>query len=115
MLSLAACALSGPSTHGDPVPSSVEVLHLESQFTGNDFDTNTLDPAQDFIAPGALQPFVLLYSGLVTLDSQQRPVPYAAARWDVTPGGRVYTFHLRASLRFAAGTPITAGDVSSTA
>ena len=37
-------------------------------------------------------------------------VPGAAERWDVSPDGRVYTFHLRPGLRWSNGDPLTSAD-----
>jgi oligopeptide transport system substrate-binding protein len=51
-----------------------------------------------------------LYEPLVTLDAADRPVPAAAASWQVSENGRVYTFRLRPGLRWSDGTPLTAQD-----
>ncbi len=53
---------------------------------------------------------VLLFGGLVTLDEALRVVPDAAARWDISPDGRTYTFFLREDVRFHNGRLVTAGD-----
>jgi len=40
-----------------------------------------------------------LIENLVTEDPKDlRPVPGQAERWDVSPDGTVYTFHLRAGM-----------------
>ncbi len=55
-----------------------------------------------------------LFEGLVTLDPADpdcsRVVPAVAERWDVSPDGRVYTFHLRADARWSDGATVTADD-----
>lgn len=38
------------------------------------------------------------------------PEPGVAERWDVSPDGRLYTFHLRADARWSNGEPVTARD-----
>jgi oligopeptide transport system substrate-binding protein len=53
-----------------------------------------------------------LFDGLVKLDPREaRPVPALAERWDVSPDGRVYTFHLRPHAVWSTGDPITSADV----
>ncbi len=52
-----------------------------------------------------------LFEGLVTEDPRDlHPVPGVAERWDVTPDGIAYTFHLRADARWSDGRPVTAQD-----
>jgi oligopeptide transport system substrate-binding protein len=52
-----------------------------------------------------------LFEGLVTADPHDlHPVPGLAESWDVSPDGLVYTFHLRANLRWSNGDPIVADD-----
>lgn len=52
-----------------------------------------------------------LFEGLVAEDPVDlRPVPGVAERWDVSPDGLTYTFHLRAAARWSNGEPVTAGD-----
>src|SRR5437667_8476501 len=52
----------------------------------------------------------LLTRGLVDVDSTGRTVPAAADRFEVSPDGLTYTFHLRAGLRFTDGTPCRSAD-----
>ncbi len=51
-----------------------------------------------------------LSRGLTGLDGEGRVEADAAARWEVTPDGRTWTFHLRDSLAFTDGTPCTSAD-----
>jgi len=51
-----------------------------------------------------------LYEGLTTLAADGAIVPGAAARWDVTPDGHRWTFHLREGLRWSNGAPLTAAQ-----
>jgi len=37
--------------------------------------------------------------------------PGLAENWEISPDGRIYTFHLRTNLTWSTGEPITAGDV----
>ena len=52
-----------------------------------------------------------VFSGLVSFDPSLRLTPDLAERWDVSPDGTVYTFHLRQNARFHDGRPVTARDV----
>ena len=51
-----------------------------------------------------------LFEGLTTLDHNNRPVPAAAERWEVSPDGLRYTFFLRPGLRWSNGDAVTARD-----
>lgn len=52
-----------------------------------------------------------LFEGLTYRDAKtQRPLPGVAARWDVSPDGRRWTFHLRPEARWSNGDPVTAHD-----
>ncbi|MDE1171069.1 MAG: peptide ABC transporter substrate-binding protein [Verrucomicrobium sp.] len=52
-----------------------------------------------------------LFEGLLTVDPQTlAPVPGVAERWEVTPDGLTYTFHLRHDARWSNGDPVTSAD-----
>lgn len=54
---------------------------------------------------------VALFEGLCALDERtSQPVPAAAERWDTSPDGLTYTFHLRPSARWSNGEAVTAHD-----
>lgn len=52
-----------------------------------------------------------IVEGLVASRNDGSVGPMLADRWDVTDGGRVYTFHLRQGIVFHNGQPLAAGDV----
>ncbi len=55
--------------------------------------------------------FMALNEGLVGYDPQDlQPVPGVAERWEVSPDGLTYTFHLRADAKWSNGEPLTAHD-----
>jgi peptide/nickel transport system substrate-binding protein len=56
----------------------------------------------------------LLFRGLVHLGPGNALTGDLAARWEVDPTGRVWTFHLRNGLQWQDGEPITADDVAFT-
>ncbi len=52
-----------------------------------------------------------LFEGLVAEDPVDlHPVPGVAERWELSPDGLTYTFHLRANARWSNGEPVTAQD-----
>jgi oligopeptide transport system substrate-binding protein len=52
-----------------------------------------------------------IFSGLAALDTSLTVQPDLAERWDVSPDGRTYTFHLRENAKFHNGRPVTSEDV----
>lgn len=69
-----------------------------------------LDPHR---TAGLLEAGILraLGEGLVNLDAHDlHPIPGAAERWEISPDGLTYTFHLRAKLRWSDGAQLTAAD-----
>jgi oligopeptide transport system substrate-binding protein len=52
-----------------------------------------------------------IFGGLVALDRNLEIVPDLAERWEISPDGKVYTFHIREDARFHSGKPVTAEDV----
>lgn len=69
-----------------------------------------LDPA--YAVVGASHQIIdLVYSGLTKLDNNANPVPDLAESWTIDSTGTVYTFQLRAGVKFHDGTPLTADDV----
>ena len=49
--------------------------------------------------------------GLVRINADNQPEPALAEKWDVSPDGMTYTFHLRKGVTFHNGMPVTAADV----
>jgi oligopeptide transport system substrate-binding protein len=53
-----------------------------------------------------------IYEGLMRLDPKTgEPIPGLAESCDISPDGKIYTFHLRTNLVWSTGEPITADDV----
>jgi peptide/nickel transport system substrate-binding protein/oligopeptide transport system substrate-binding protein len=74
------------------------------------YDPRSLDPALSTDVPtGRAVSYV--FDGLVRFTPDARVVPALATRWDVTPDGRTYTFHLRPGVVFHDGTPLTGTHV----
>src|SRR2546426_5912173 len=59
----------------------------------------------------ALQGNEHIYESLTGYDEKTNIVPALAQSWDVTNGGRTYTFRLRPNVKFHNGQPMTGEDV----
>ncbi|MDT8901705.1 peptide ABC transporter substrate-binding protein [Anaeroselena agilis] len=72
-------------------------------------EPETLDPRKATSIPaGIIQ--AQLFEGLTALDAASSPVPAAAERWEISPDGLTYTFHLRKGAKWSNGEPVTAAD-----
>jgi len=72
-------------------------------------EPETLDPS---MATGIPEATVIIncFDGLARTDpSGNEIIPHLAERWDLSPDGRTYTFHLRES-QWSDGRPLTAAD-----
>ncbi|MDP2953250.1 MAG: ABC transporter substrate-binding protein, partial [Chloroflexota bacterium] len=60
-----------------------------------------------------LQPLRTMYSLLVRPDATDtnKLIPDLAERWEVSPDGKAYTFHLRRGVKFHDGSALTSADV----
>src|SRR5215471_5455794 len=75
---------------------------------GNGSEIKSLDP--HFISTVAESTVIGdLLMGLTTLDAAARPIPGAAASWEVSADAKTWTFHLRNHL-WSDGVPVTAQD-----
>lgn len=85
-------------------PAAQQILHH-----GNGAEPNSLDPHR---AEGVSTSNIVrdLFEGLTSISPKGEVIPGAAERWQVSDDGRVYTFTLRARLRWSDGSPLTAAD-----
>ncbi|MBG9792949.1 peptide-binding protein [Paenibacillus dendritiformis] len=69
----------------------------------------TLDPglAQDTVAHAVL---IGLFEGLTRSSESGEAVPGTAEKWEISPDGTKYTFHLRKDAKWSNGDPVTAAD-----
>ncbi len=100
-------ALTGCGHRETPVEVGIreQILHV-----GNGSEPRDLDP---HTAVSITESNILtsLFEGLVVFTPDCRNVlPGAAERWEISPDGRVYTFHLRPTLRWSDGQPLTSAD-----
>jgi len=77
----------------------------------NSVEPESLDPAI-IVAQPDMRVVQGLFEGLTRLEPvKSHAVPGLAARWEISPDGITYTFHLRTNLMWSTGEPITANDV----
>ncbi|MED4065437.1 ABC transporter substrate-binding protein [Priestia megaterium] len=55
-----------------------------------------------------------IFSPLVDLDKNGKPIPILSKSWEISDDQLVYTFHLKDDLKFSNGSPLTADDVAFT-
>lgn len=98
---LASCGPSGPNRPACP-PGKV-CLHY-----GNTSDPATLDP---HLSTGTWEDRIQsdLLVGLSQSGPDGKPIPGMAERWEISPDGLIWTFHLRQAL-WSDGVPVTADD-----
>jgi peptide/nickel transport system substrate-binding protein/oligopeptide transport system substrate-binding protein len=102
---LSACPLA---TCGAPhAPSRDEIIDSR-----DNYDPRSLDPALSTDVPtGRAVGYV--FDGLTRFTPDARVEPALATRWDVSPDGRTYTFHLRGDVAFHDGSHFSARTVLS--
>ena len=75
------------------------------------YDPRSLDPALSTDVPTG-RAVGYLFDGLTQFTPDAGVEPALAERWDVSPDGLTYTFHLRRGVVFHDGTPFTARHVA---
>ncbi len=87
-----------------------EGIRTQTLLVGNQNEPATLDPAL-IDAATDMNISVALFEGLTCYDEKTGgPVPGVAARWDISPDGLTYTFHLRPTATWSNGDRVTAAD-----
>jgi peptide/nickel transport system substrate-binding protein/oligopeptide transport system substrate-binding protein len=77
------------------------------------YDPRSLDPALSTDVPTG-RAVAYLFDGLTRFTPDARVVPALATRWETSPDGRTYTFHLHGGVKFHDGRPLTARSVVAT-
>src|SRR3954466_7642964 len=88
---------SAPSRHEITAPRGV-------------YGPRSLDPALSTGVPTG-RAVGYLFDGLTRFTPDAKVQPGLAERWDVSPDGMTYTFHLRSGVTFHDGSPLTARTV----
>jgi oligopeptide transport system substrate-binding protein len=101
-LALAGCAKRETATEAG--------VRTKTLLVGNNAEPTDLDPHVITSATdGNLM--AALFEGLTVADEKSgQPLPAVAERWEISPDGLVYTFHLRASAKWSNGDPVTSAD-----
>ena len=124
-----------PPTRSAPAPLYAAVLALGLALLAAGWlalgGTDSASPPGRYVegvigAPGRVNPLLaglnqvdddlaaLVYNGLTRSSGDGTPVPDLAERWEVTPDGRTYTFHLRRNVFWHDGERLDAADVAFT-
>jgi oligopeptide transport system substrate-binding protein len=107
LLCLAALLAAGCGRRETPADAAVRARTL---LLGNGAEPADLDP-ETASAYTDYNVLIALFEGLTCIDERSsQAVPGIAERWDVSPDGLVYTFHLRAGAQWSNGDPLTAED-----
>lgn len=103
VLLLSACGGATVSKSSSTL-ASTQVLRYPNVGTA---DIGKLDPTSgpDSNSNEAIS---MIFSGLVRPDQNLHAIPDQASSWDISNDNKVYTFHLKAGLKFSDGTPVTA-------
>jgi oligopeptide transport system substrate-binding protein len=79
-------------------------------YWGNGAEPQDLDPQTVTGVPES-HLFQALFEGLVSQDPHDlHPIPGVAQSWEISPDGRVYTFHLRHNAKWSNGDQVTSHD-----
>jgi peptide/nickel transport system substrate-binding protein len=75
---------------------------------------STIDSLNPFVAfnSDAYSTFTYIYPELVQYNVKQQFVPDFARSWQVSPDGKVWTFHTQPNAKWSDGKPLTATDVA---
>ena len=99
----AAIGLAAPASAQTAPPNTLVLLRT--------IDSDNYDPARS-TARSAGEALYFLADTLTSLDWDMKTVrPGLAKSWDVSPDGKLYTFHLRDDVTFCDGRKMTAYDV----
>ncbi|MBM4456914.1 MAG: ABC transporter substrate-binding protein [Chloroflexi bacterium] len=109
LLALGGCMPAAPGAPAAPAPVKAGVKTLT---IAQDTDPGTADPqltTEEYFLP--LNLYDRLVEAVTTTPGKSELQPGLAEKWDVTPDGLKYTFHLRKGAKFHNGDILTADDV----
>ena len=76
----------------------------------DNYDPRSLDPALSTDVPTG-RAVAYVFDGLTRFTPEARVEPAIAERWDVSPDGSQYVFHIRHGVKFTDGSPLSAKTV----
>jgi oligopeptide transport system substrate-binding protein len=77
----------------------------------NNVEPESLDPAV-IVAQADARIVLGIFEGLTRFNAvDAHAEPALASSWEISPDGKIYTFHLRTNLLWSTGEPITSADV----
>ncbi len=103
---LAACTVLAGCRSAEPAGDRHTLIDSRDKY-----DPRSLDPARATDVPSG-RAVSYLFDGLTQFTPDARVEPALAERWEVTPDGLRYTFHLRQGVRFHDGRPFLARHVA---
>lgn len=105
VLAVSGCPGGGKKGPDVKKPEVEQVLRFS-----NGTEPETLDPGLMTGSP-EFKISSQLFEGLIQNDPKTlKPIPAIAESWEISPDGRVYTFHLRKDVKWSNGDPVTAND-----
>jgi peptide/nickel transport system substrate-binding protein len=112
-LLLAACQRSGPRERVPDPKAAYPPAYGDTLVQGTIADPAILNPvlASDSASHDVTD---LVFNSLLRYDENLQLEGELAERWDVSPDGKVITFHLRPGIKWQDGKPLTAVDVKFT-
>jgi peptide/nickel transport system substrate-binding protein len=108
----------GPTAAPSAAPGAV-VKPTDAKLTAKNGGTLVVAIASD---PGHFNPAITtgftqhvvadsIFNGLVALDENLQSIPDLADKWDISDGGKTFTFHLHPNVVWHDGQPFTSADV----
>src|SRR6266851_7947343 len=98
---------SGSNENSTVLPGKAPASQQTYRYGDVVTDIASFDPAQATDQP-SLEAITMVFTGLVQLDDHLQVQPQLAQSYEVSSDGLTYTFHLRPSLKFGDGQPLTA-------
>ena len=103
-LLVAGCTRERPAAYSADGTALRKVLRFGNGSEPQDLDPHTVTGTVEY------RLFQTFFEGLVSEDPQMNIIPGVAERWEISPDGLTYTFHLRADAKWSNGDPVTAQD-----
>src|SRR5207248_2906220 len=98
---------SGGST-GEKAPTDKQVFNWPMVGIN---DIKTFDPALA-TTQTSIQPIMMVFTGLVSLDDNLKVVPQLAQSWKQSDDSLTWTFTMKDNLKFSDGAALTSKDVA---